>query len=205
VVSRYLLPLLPVLAWLAWRAAEAWWVGANPDPPRRRRARVLALALAAAVLAQNLAVYGSEVVPHVRSFSAGLERSLVLWGRWFGEHAPHDAAIAAPDIGALGYYSGLRIVDLAGLVTPAMVPLLEREAPEDVVSRLAFATFARPEFVVDRAPEANDLVRRSPYARCLTPLGHASVPNLGIARPGEAVYTFYRVEWGCYDGIHAPR
>ena len=205
VLSRYLLPLLPVLGWLAWRTAERAWVGTNPDPARRRRATVFAGLLAAFVLAQNLVVYGTEVVPHVRSFSAGLERSLVLWGRWFGAHAPRDAAIATPDIGALGYYSGLRIVDLAGLVTPDMVPLLERESPEDVVSRLSFASFARPEFVVDRAPSANDLARRSPYARCLTPLGHASVPNLGIARPGEAVYTFYRVEWDCYDAMHAGR
>ena len=205
VVSRYLLPLLPVLAWLAWRAAESWWLGDRPDAVRRRRAILGAAALAALVLAQNLAVYATEVMPHVRSFSAGLERSLVQWGRWFGEHAPRDAAIATPDIGAIGYYSGLRVVDLAGLVTPAMVPLLEREPPEDVVSRLSFAGFARPEFVVDRAPTANDLAQRSPYARCLTPLGHASVPNLGIARPGEAVYTFYRVEWGCYDAIRARR
>src|SRR5262249_60426908 len=148
-----------------------WWVGAGPGPARRRRATIFAALLSSAGLAQNLAVYAFEVVPHVRSFSVGLERSLVLWGRWFGAHAPRDAAIATPDIGALGYYSGLRVVDLAGLVTPAMVPLLERESPEDLVSRLAFASFTRPEFVVDRAPEANDLARRSPYAGCLPPRG----------------------------------
>jgi arabinofuranosyltransferase len=205
VVSRYLVPLLPVLAWLAWHAAERWWRGDAPDAARERRAVGFAMALAGAALAQNFAVYAAEVVPHVRSFSAGLEGSLVRWGRWFGENAPRDAAIAAPDIGALGYYSGLRVVDLAGLVTPAMIPLLERETPEDLVSRLSFAGFARPQFVVDRAPEANDLMQRSPYGRCLTPLGHASVPNLGIARPGERVYTFYRVEWDCYDAIRVRR
>jgi hypothetical protein len=199
VLSRYLVPLLPVLGWLAWRSAETWWMGAGPDRPRHRRATLLAAVLAAAVLAQNLAVYGREVVPHVRTFSSGLERSLVLWGRWFGEHAPHEAAIATPDIGAIGYYSGLTVVDLAGLVTPAMVPLLQREPQEEVTSRLSFASFARPLFLVDRAAAANDLMSRSPYAACLTPLGNASVPNLGIARPGEAVYTFYRVEWDCYQ------
>ena len=199
VLSRYLVPLLPVLGWLAWRSAEAWWMGAGDDRPRRRRATALAAVLAAAVLAQNLAVYAREVVPHVRTFSPGLERSLVRWGRWFGEHAPREAAIATPDIGAIGYYSGLRVVDLAGLVTPAMVPLLQRQTQEEVTSRLSFAGFARPLFLVDRAPAANDLVSRSPYAACLTPLGNASVPNLGIARPGEAVYTFYRVEWDCYE------
>ena len=204
VISRYLVPLLPVLSWRAWSAAEAWWAGGVGVSAGRRRAPILAGLLAALVLAQNLAVYSVEVVPHVRSFSAGLEQSLVRWGRWFGEHAPRDAVIATPDIGAIGYFSGLKVVDLAGLVTPEMVPLLSREPAEDVVMRLSFASFARPDFVVDRAPAANDLVKRSPYSSCLTPLGHASVPNLGIARPGEAVYTFYRVEWSCYEAL-SPR
>ena len=73
------------------------------------------------------------------------------------------------------------------------------------MSRLSFAGFARPEFVVDRAPVANDLLQRSPYAKCLTPLGNASVPNLGIARPGVAVYTFYRVEWDCVEASRPRR
>ena len=205
VLSRYLLPILPVLGWLAWRAAERWWMGESPAPARRRRALVLAASLSALVLAQNLVVYAREVVPHVRSFSAGLERSLVFWGRWFGGHAPRGAAIATPDIGAIGYYSGRQVVDLAGLVTPQMVPLLEREPEGDVAKRLSFASFARPEFLVDRAPVENDLMERSPYAACLTPLGHASVPNLGIARPGEVVYTFYRIEWACYDELRGVR
>jgi hypothetical protein len=203
VISRYLVPLLPVLAWQAWRVAEAWWSGF--DANRRLRLTALAATLATGVLIENLALYGTEVVPHVRSFSAGLEQSLVLWGRWFGVHTPPGASIATPDIGALGYFSGRRIVDLAGLVTPAMVPLLERESPEDVVSRLSFARFARPEFVVDRAAVPNDLIQRSPYRSCFTPLGHAWVPNLGIARPGVAVYTFYRVEWSCYDALNPSR
>jgi hypothetical protein len=180
-------------------------MGEAPGDARRRRGVWLAALLAAAVLVQNLAVYGGEVVPHVRSFSSGFEDSLVRWGRWFGAHAPPHAVIATPDIGAIGYFSERRVVDLAGLVTPAMIPLLEREAPEDVIARLRFASFARPEFLVDRAPSANDLMRRSPFAACLTPLGHASVPNLGIARPGERVYTFYRVEWDCIDAQSTPR
>ena len=179
-------------------------MGENPSDARRRRGVALAALLTAAVLAQNLAVYSREVVPHVRSFSAGFEDSLMRWGRWFGAHAPPSAVIATPDIGAIGYFSERRVVDLGGLVTPAMIPLLAREAPEDVIAHLRFSSFSHPDFIVDRAPEANDLMKRSPFAACLTPLGHASVPNLGIARPGERVYTFYRVEWECIGGRPAP-
>lgn len=205
VLSRYLLPLLPVLAWMAWRAAERWWAGESPDAARARRATVLAALVGAVVLAQNLVVYRTTVVPHVLSFSRGMRESLVPWGQWFARHAPPDASIAAPDIGALGYYSGLRVVDLAGLVTPEMVPLLDRELPENAVANLSFASFGRPEFLVDRATVANDLLARSPYAAALVPLGSAAVPNLGIARPGRAVYTFYRVDWGAYDSLRAGR
>jgi len=96
-------------------------------------------------------------------------------------------------------------VDLAGLVTPEMVPILRRMPQEDAVARFEFARFARPEFVVDRAERAWDLQRRSPWRGALVPLGHASLPNLGIARPGEAVYSFYRIDWAVFDSLAASR
>ncbi|HTM57231.1 MAG TPA: hypothetical protein VL123_02325 [Candidatus Udaeobacter sp.] len=206
VLSRYLLPLLPVLAWLAWRCAERWWVGdfdVEPSPVRMRRAAILGIAVAALVVAQNLIVYRTTVLPQVTSFTAGLERSLMRWGRWFGEHSSENAQIAAPDIGAIGYYSQRRVLDLAGLVSPRMIPLLEKAPQEDVTARLGFASFARPDYLIDRAPEPYDLLRRSPYATCFVPLGHADVPNLGIARPGSVAYSFYRVDWACYDSLSA--
>ena len=213
VLSRYLLPLLPVLAWLSWGAAERWWLGgrnlSEPEaeiaPARSRRAGVLGALVAALVIAQNLAVYRGAVLPQVRSFTAGLERSLIPWGRWFHDHATPDAVIAAPDIGAIGYFSGRHVLDLAGLVSPRIVPLLQRESPEDMVANLDFASFARPEFLVDRAPTAYELMKRSPHAARFTPLGTATVPNLGIARPGEVVYSFYRIDWKGFDSPQRER
>ena len=79
-LSRYLLPLLPVVAWLTWRAVERWWLGESPSPARRQRAIVLAGVLALTVLVQNLIVFRTTVVPHVTSFTAGLQGSLVTWG-----------------------------------------------------------------------------------------------------------------------------
>ena len=205
VLSRYLVPLLPVLGWLAWRAAERWWVGDDPSPRRRTVAAALAGTLAVLVLAQNFFVYRTQVLPHVRTFSPAIERSLVTWGRWFGRHTAADAVIATPDIGAIGYYSDRRVVDLAGLVTPAMVPILARGTPEQAVESFAFAAFSRPGYLVDRAPAGEPLTARSPYAACLTPLGEAAVPNLGLARPEPVVYTFYRVNWTAFDSLRARR
>jgi len=205
VLSRYLLPLLPIIGWLAWRAAEGWWVGVDPTPARQRRAAAASWLVALLVLAQNLIVYRSQVLPHVRSFSPALERSLVAWGRWFDRYAAPDEVIATPDIGAIGYYGRRRVVDLAGLVTPPMVPHLLRDAPEVAVANFDFATFSRPDFLVDRAPGRYRLLAESPYAECLTPLGEARVPNLGVAQPEPVIYSFYRVNWAVFDSLRTRR
>lgn len=207
VLSRYLLPLLPVLSWLAWRAVECWSLAtpaaspAAPAPRVVRRTIVLSAALAALVLAQNLVVYRAKVVPQVRSFSAGLQSSLIPMGRWLAQHTPPGSTVATPDIGALGYFSHRRILDIGGLVTPQMLPYLLRETPEEAVAHFDFATFARPEYIVDRGPRPDDLRQRSRFAAALTPLRLASVPNLGIARPLPAYYTLYRVDWAVGDSI----
>jgi hypothetical protein len=167
------------------------------------RAFAAGVLLAALVLAQNLAVWQRVVRPQVDSFSAGLRMSLIPWGQWFHAHAPADAVIAAPDIGALGYYARRRVVDLAGLVTPEMVPVLQRLSQEDAVANFEFARFSHPTFLVDRAPSAWDLQRRSPWGAALVPLGHAELPNLGVARPEAAVYSFYRIDWPAFDSLQA--
>jgi arabinofuranosyltransferase len=206
VLSRYLVPLLPMLAWLAWRLLDAALASARPGlTAAGRRDPAWGAALAVIVLAQNLVVLERVVRPQVDSFTAGMHASLEPWGRWLATHTPADAVIAAPDIGALGYLSQRRVVDLAGLVTPAMVPILRTVSPEDAVARFEFSKFSRPDVVVDRADEAWDLQRRSPWAAALTPLGTATIPNLGVARPTPAVYSFYRIDWAVVDSIATAR
>jgi len=205
VLSRYLLPLLPVLAWLAWRALESWILGERPDPRRAARLGAIGVAVAVVALGQNLVVYRTKVVPQVESFSAAMRSHVIPWARRLGEESSPDDIIASPDIGAFGYFSQRRILDLGGLVTPEMVPLLDRDAPEEVVSRLGFSNFSRPRFLVDRGSVAGDLLQRSPYAPALEVMGSAPLPNLGVARPDPAVYTFYRVNWARVDSMRRAR
>ncbi len=205
VLSRYLVPLLPVLAWLGWRALDRVVVVGGAGEGKAARALVAGTLLATLVLAQNLITWQRVVRPQVDSFSAGMQASLIPWGRWFQAHTPADAVIAAPDIGALGFFGRRRVVDLAGLVTPEMVPVLRRWPQEDAVARFEFARFSRPDFLVDRAPRAWDLRARSPWGAALVPLGHAALPNLGVARPDSAVYSFYRIDWATYDSLDASR
>lgn len=44
------------------------------------------------------------------------------------DHLPGDARVACLDIGALGYFSGRYVIDLGGLIDPAILPLLEKRS-----------------------------------------------------------------------------
>ena len=47
--------------------------------------------------------------------------------RWLAANTPTEALVAAHDIGAIGYLSGRRLLDLAGLITPEVIPILRDE------------------------------------------------------------------------------
>jgi hypothetical protein len=44
--------------------------------------------------------------------------------QWINVNTPQDAIIATHDIGIIGYYTERQIVDLAGLITPEIVPIM---------------------------------------------------------------------------------
>jgi len=48
----------------------------------------------------------------------------VITARWLRENTPEDAIIATHDIGAIAYYSGRKIVDVAGLISPEFIEKL---------------------------------------------------------------------------------
>jgi hypothetical protein len=58
---------------------------------------------------------------------------------------------------------------------------------------------------VDRAPGRYRLLTESRWAPCLTALGEARVPSLGIAQHQPVVYSFYRVDWTVFDSLCAGR
>src|SRR5207245_1004968 len=128
---------LVVLPWLAiaWRwfhtllpntaAAKA---GARLGPGLMIAAvhSVFQFELAADAL-QNAAFTALESAPNTRAHTRGLRASLASIGVWARDHTPPTASFAAADIGAFGYYSERRVLDLYGLVTPVMAPIVVRE------------------------------------------------------------------------------
>ncbi len=59
---------------------------------------------------------------------AVIESEMVTVAGWVSENVPPGALVAAHDIGALGYFGGHDLVDLAGLISPDVIPFIRDEA-----------------------------------------------------------------------------
>ncbi len=59
---------------------------------------------------------------------AFIEAEMVVTAKWVSQNIPADSTIAAHDIGALGYFDDHAILDLAGLVTPEVIPFIRDES-----------------------------------------------------------------------------
>ena len=56
-----------------------------------------------------------------------IESEMVRAAAWVAENTEPDAIIAAHDIGALGYFGNRKLIDLAGLVSPEVIPFIRDE------------------------------------------------------------------------------
>jgi hypothetical protein len=56
-----------------------------------------------------------------------IETEMVAMSQWIANHTQPDDLIAAHDIGALGYFGNRDIFDLAGLITPDVIPHIRDE------------------------------------------------------------------------------
>ena len=75
--------------------------------------------IAAAFFALGAQAYAEDV--------AIIETEMVYTARWIAENTPSDALIAAHDIGAMGYFANRDLLDLAGLISPDVIPFIRDE------------------------------------------------------------------------------
>ena len=52
------------------------------------------------------------------------EREMVTAANWIARHVLADALIASHDIGVLGHYARRQLVDIAGLLSPDLLPFI---------------------------------------------------------------------------------
>lgn len=163
---RFAVPVLPFLSVLAVYPV-AYVI--ERFKLRRVRAGVVALLGVAAIGACNL-VAGrqdkrDEPLPttHLDRFihESRCSRVWSMLGRWFRENSPTDASLATIAIGAIGYHSGLTIIDPHGLVDP-VIAHQQRRLGEGYAGHEKFDT----DYVLSKRPTylllANLLMKR-PY------------------------------------------
>lgn len=121
--GRYVMPVIPVLLVLGMRGLLDF-LERNPDRGPRwvlRRSWVASLGVVAVLfLVLGSRAYAKDV--------AIIQTEMVRTSRWISEHTEEGALIAAHDIGALGFYGERPILDMAGLVSPEVIPILRNES-----------------------------------------------------------------------------
>jgi len=122
--GRYQIPAIPWIillgVWGTFRLAQFL---STRRMALRVAGRALVLSLALLVLAFTLVgaqAYGRDV--------RIIETEMVATARWLDEQTAANVLIAAHDIGAIGYFTQRPLIDLAGLVTPEVIPIIRDEA-----------------------------------------------------------------------------
>ncbi len=190
VLSRYLVPVMPgviVLGTVAWRriASRVW------RSPARQRAALAVFTMI--VVMQSVFVYVKVVVPPTRQFSKALETTIVGMARWLEKNSDANAVVATPDIGAIGYYSHRRILDLGGLISPEIHRMRETIDVERIIEEGLYLEFG-PDYLVDRSEIPARFSGEVIKGVLFTPVMRGEVPNLGIRIPRPVVYALYRLE-----------
>ncbi len=150
--GRYLIPLIPCNAVIGivglLEVQRGWLRYLTPRPPSlegkgeaetplpasgRGRGRGLTALVSLLVIAGT--AWRLPTMASLYAWNAdNINEMHVALGCWVAENTPPDALLALNDIGAITYISERPVVDLAGLITPEVVPLL-RSPDRD--SRLA--------------------------------------------------------------------
>jgi hypothetical protein len=153
----YLIPPAWCSLLLAATGLGALWERLARSGAGGRAARRLANGTAAAlllVLAAGVAVRGTHLARVHRDWQRnedGLRRAV---GAWIDAHAPRDASVAMEAIGYQGTYSHRRVIDLAGLVSPAVVGI-RREARSNGEAFKTVLERLRPDYLVLRSFEVD--------------------------------------------------
>ena len=122
--GRYLIPIIPIWViyglsgWvlvLLYNSSESnrtLWLG-------QQVARLSFTFIMLFFLLQGAFAFATDV--------AIVEGEMVTVAGWLANNTPPEALIASHDIGAIGYFAERPLLDLAGLITPEVIPLLEDE------------------------------------------------------------------------------
>ena len=120
--GRYAIPTIPILL-LFGLEGLLYWIDPNS---RRTLIRLFSRAWIVLLIPSTLAFWILGANAYAVDVSI-IESEMVELSRWIEKNTDPGALIAAHDIGALGYFGGREILDLAGLISPEVIPFIRDE------------------------------------------------------------------------------
>ncbi len=119
--GRYVMPAMPIffLLGLAGLVKNGLIIGPGSWRVITTSWRLAALVVLVIFWGRGAFTYAQDV--------AVIESEMVATAKWVSVNVPPDSLVAAHDIGALGYYGKHNLVDLAGLISPEVIPFLRDE------------------------------------------------------------------------------
>lgn len=119
--GRYLMPVIPVFLFLGFLGTVEILALIRPQKQ---------FAYTTIIFAGLLITSLIFLVEGFRSYSTDVKvinRLMVEPAIWLHDNSEEDSIIAAHDIGAIGFFSERKIIDLAGLIDPMIVPIIRDE------------------------------------------------------------------------------
>jgi hypothetical protein len=120
--GRYQMPAIPFFLLVG--------VGGTTYLLRLGARSLLPRVLSRALMAATLLLFLAFLVLGARAYAtdvAFIQGEMVTVARWLEANVPADDLIAVHDIGAIGYFTPRPLLDLAGLVTPEIIPFIADE------------------------------------------------------------------------------
>ena len=180
--GRYLIPTIPILV--------IYGTGGTLRLLRSASTRMTlwvvsrSLLLATLVLLLAFWVRGARVYADDTGF---IEGEMVAVAHWLNANTEPDALIAVHDIGAVGYFAQRPLLDLAGLITPEVVPFIADEG-----RLLAFMAERGTDYVIF-FPDWSDAYRRMASDPQLHPV--YSTGYVWTQNQGHENMVVFKAEW----------
>jgi hypothetical protein len=124
--GRYLFAALPI--WVLYGLYGWLWLFAHLSQSRVTRLLKMVASLSFIILLLLFWLLGAQTYATDVAF---IEGEMVNVARWLNQNTPSEALIAAHDIGAIGYFAKRPLIDLAGLISPEIIPRLADETAVD--------------------------------------------------------------------------
>lgn len=148
--GRYVLPALPSLVIMGTVGTLALVQAGRRQLVPRVLTRSL---LGAAIAGMSVMTVGMAPSIYARDVAV-INEEMVASAHWLAENVPDDVLLAVHDIGAVAYFAPRPLLDLAGLVSPEVIPLMhDPDALWSLIeSREAGYLMGFPEHIPNRDP-----------------------------------------------------